>query len=378
MMSFGGNAKCNKFLAQYGVTSATHSIAQKYNSPAALLYRDRLLALVEGRELPTELPKVQEQSSKTLEQSSDPLPGETESQYIARQRALQEQARERMRQKFGSSSGLSSSGKMQGIGSDPNYNPNSQQNSSTLPIDPTEVANSALSFVNTVWETTSKTVNDAKIAEQVTSTWSSLLSTTSNLAQPQRSTNDSTPNNDPNNDPLASGWSMLSSNAISIWNTATVATSALVTTLTTEQEEDYRFPRPDSNASLPNPPPNNNNNNNNINNSYNSYNNSKSVTEDYSHLPSAPPTPSSATSTSYSPNNFSYTTNTSPNLNNSQSTTSSLLDIDLSPQKNTSPYSAAATTSQSPRPYNTSAPNSSSGSRAKKLEVKNDDDFFAS
>lgn len=58
MMSFGGNAKCNKFLAQYGVTSATHSIAQKYNSPAALLYRDRLLALVEGRELPTELPKV--------------------------------------------------------------------------------------------------------------------------------------------------------------------------------------------------------------------------------------------------------------------------------------------------------------------------------
>lgn len=57
-MSLGGNSKCNKFLAQYGVTSATHSIAQKYNSPAALLYRERLLALVEGRELPTELPKV--------------------------------------------------------------------------------------------------------------------------------------------------------------------------------------------------------------------------------------------------------------------------------------------------------------------------------
>lgn len=45
---------------------------------------------------------------------------------------------------------------MQGIGSDPNYNPNSQPSSSTLPIDPTEVANSALSFVSTVWETTSK------------------------------------------------------------------------------------------------------------------------------------------------------------------------------------------------------------------------------
>lgn len=35
--------------------------------------------------------KVQEQTSTGLEQSSDPLPGETESQYIARQRALQEQ-----------------------------------------------------------------------------------------------------------------------------------------------------------------------------------------------------------------------------------------------------------------------------------------------
>ena len=47
-------------------------------------------------------------------------------------------------------------GKMQGIGSDPIYNPNSQSHSSALPIDPTEVANNALSFVNTVWETTSK------------------------------------------------------------------------------------------------------------------------------------------------------------------------------------------------------------------------------
>lgn len=46
-------------------------------------------------------------------QSSEPLPGETEADYVARQRKLQEEARERMRKKFGSSSGLSSSGKMQ-------------------------------------------------------------------------------------------------------------------------------------------------------------------------------------------------------------------------------------------------------------------------
>jgi hypothetical protein len=66
-----------------------------------------------------------------VQQGTDPLPGETEAQYVARQRLLQEEARERMRQKFGASNGLrSSSGgaggggsKMQGIGSDPNYNP---------------------------------------------------------------------------------------------------------------------------------------------------------------------------------------------------------------------------------------------------------------
>jgi hypothetical protein len=50
--------------------------------------------MVEGRALPTELPKAAAQhATGTLEQSSDPLPGESESQYVARQRALQEQAR---------------------------------------------------------------------------------------------------------------------------------------------------------------------------------------------------------------------------------------------------------------------------------------------
>jgi hypothetical protein len=41
MMFSGGNARCNSFLAQHGVSSATHSIAQKYNSPPAQLYRER-------------------------------------------------------------------------------------------------------------------------------------------------------------------------------------------------------------------------------------------------------------------------------------------------------------------------------------------------
>jgi ADP-ribosylation factor GTPase-activating protein 1 len=46
MMDNGGNDKCNTFLAQYNVSSATHSIQQKYNSPAACLYRDRYISLL--------------------------------------------------------------------------------------------------------------------------------------------------------------------------------------------------------------------------------------------------------------------------------------------------------------------------------------------
>jgi hypothetical protein len=142
--------------------------------------------MVEGRELPTQLRATEQHSAGILEQSSDPLPGESESQYVARQRALQEQARERMRQKFGNSSGLSSSGKMQGIGSDPGYNPGASGSGGSL--DPNQVATQAFSFVNSVWETTTKvppscdplpvlscdlccclyqTVQEAKIGEQV-------------------------------------------------------------------------------------------------------------------------------------------------------------------------------------------------------------------
>lgn len=73
MMRTGGNSKCNAFLGQHGVTKET-SIATKYNSPAAQLYRDRLLAEVEGRPLPTELPKATQSTAG----GTDPLPGESE------------------------------------------------------------------------------------------------------------------------------------------------------------------------------------------------------------------------------------------------------------------------------------------------------------
>jgi hypothetical protein len=50
--------------------------------------------------LPTELPKP---LGKALG-GSEPLKGESEADYVSRQKALQEDARERLRQKFGSNS----------------------------------------------------------------------------------------------------------------------------------------------------------------------------------------------------------------------------------------------------------------------------------
>ena len=48
-MEAGGNDRLNKFLAQYGISKET-PIVNKYNSPAAGIYRDRVQALAESRE----------------------------------------------------------------------------------------------------------------------------------------------------------------------------------------------------------------------------------------------------------------------------------------------------------------------------------------
>lgn len=123
MMKLGGNDKFNSFLASHNIQK-NMQIALKYNTPAALFYREKLNAEVNGLPPPTKFPEVNNNNtaqSGTLNNSTEPLAGESEADYVARQRRLQEEARERMRQKFGASNGLNSSGKMQGIGSDPNY-----------------------------------------------------------------------------------------------------------------------------------------------------------------------------------------------------------------------------------------------------------------
>ena len=159
LMKIGGNDNCNAYLQKHGIASRT-PIKQKYESPAAQLYKEVLKARAEGRPEPTQLPPPVA-ARKSMPSSAPPslgggsshhssgggggdangmerLPGETEQQYVARQIRLRDEARARMQAKFGGAgmSGVGSSGggmngggggggrsRMQGIGSDSSYNP---------------------------------------------------------------------------------------------------------------------------------------------------------------------------------------------------------------------------------------------------------------
>lgn len=93
MMRLGGNDKFNTFLKQYNVQK-TLTIPQKYNTSAALYFRERLSAEANGLSPPATLPTPYSESSSSKNadtKSSDPLPGESETEYIARQRRLQEE-----------------------------------------------------------------------------------------------------------------------------------------------------------------------------------------------------------------------------------------------------------------------------------------------
>lgn len=127
IMKLGGNQACNAYLAKHGVPKNT-PIKQKYESPAAQLYKEILKARCEGRPEPTQLPKpIPKKQPVGDAQGMERLPGESDQQYIARQTRLRDEAKQRMAAKFGNG-GMGGSGmggsRMQGIGSDPHYNPN--------------------------------------------------------------------------------------------------------------------------------------------------------------------------------------------------------------------------------------------------------------
>lgn len=136
MMKQGGNGQLNEWWEKHGIAK-TASVSAKYGSPAASLYKDRLVAKVEGKPLPTELPKHVGPVSTVYDTSSrdsmsaggfgatngggkkgvEPMSGESESAYVARQRQLQAEARARMQAKFGK-------GGLGGVGSDSSYDAN--------------------------------------------------------------------------------------------------------------------------------------------------------------------------------------------------------------------------------------------------------------
>lgn len=168
-MKLGGNQKCQSYLSSKGILPST-PIKQKYESDVAQLYKEILKARAEGRPEPTSLPPPKNKNAYVSNNNNnnfnggggrpmasisshsnggsnggskveDPngmerLTGESDEQYIARQTRLRDEAKARMAAKFGGGGGMGGVGsgggggmgmggsRMGGIGSDPNYNPN--------------------------------------------------------------------------------------------------------------------------------------------------------------------------------------------------------------------------------------------------------------
>lgn len=90
-MKLGGNKNMIDWFAKHGIEKSV-PIAQKYNSPAAELYKRRLIASYENKPLPTDLKK---EEPKTVEKS--------ESFSIEAELKKREEAKQRLQQKFGTS-----------------------------------------------------------------------------------------------------------------------------------------------------------------------------------------------------------------------------------------------------------------------------------
>jgi hypothetical protein len=154
LMKGGGNAACNNYLKERGIDART-PIREKYDNDFAQLYKEVLKARIAGLPEPTVLPPKAPKSGNYKPSPpmsggapsgiggggggpppgpADPngmerLVGESDQQYMARQTRLTQEAKARMASKFGGGSkkmgGVGSGGSsVQGIGSNPNYNPN--------------------------------------------------------------------------------------------------------------------------------------------------------------------------------------------------------------------------------------------------------------
>lgn len=185
LMKNGGNDKFNAYLKANGVSPVQYTtndavnggIKKKYDNDVALLYKLKLKARVEGKPEPTEVPKkapprsaAASTASVSKGGSNDPngmerLAGETDSQYIARQTRLREEAKARMAAKFGNSGGgMNGKRIMGGVGSSPHP---SQQSSmggfdlNSLSSGLASVTTTAASGIGSAWSLAKDTANSA-------------------------------------------------------------------------------------------------------------------------------------------------------------------------------------------------------------------------
>lgn len=112
MEKSGGNEATVSYFRSKGIEQSM-PVARKYNTPQAAYLRDRLSRWLEGKTEPPPDPGSYDPATGGGDaQGAEPLPGETTEEYNERQARLKEQAKERMRAKFGD-------GLMGGMGSEP-------------------------------------------------------------------------------------------------------------------------------------------------------------------------------------------------------------------------------------------------------------------
>ena len=132
-MRAGGNEKMNSFLEQQGVPAdlGKTNIRAKYDNDVAEYYRELIEAQRDQspkptRAIPTYSATGNAGSAGGASAGGDDFEGLTAEQRFERHKRLEEEARARMRAKFGKSGGLGSgSFGSAGIGSDPSYRPGS-------------------------------------------------------------------------------------------------------------------------------------------------------------------------------------------------------------------------------------------------------------
>lgn len=233
----GGNDKFREAFAAAGVPTSL-SISQKYNTPQAEAYRQRLTALVEGRSAPS-LPRWDPSSAPQSSASSggstdtrgvEALKGESEQDYVARQMRLRDEARARMQAKFGGNG-------MQGIGSSGETSaPTSAGGVPDLSSAFGYFTSTVTSVASTAASTAASLVKDKDIGSKVSSGWSYVQSTITDpsLTSNVKSTATSA---------ASTGWSALSTGASAVWKTAqTVVDSTVNGSSSTGHGSSGQFP----------------------------------------------------------------------------------------------------------------------------------------